>query len=268
MSEMLPVQKRSQIFGDDSSKTGHTYFVYGSLHVPQVRFRAVEQKLKLALGDYPHEIKWNETRYLNVNVAFLNALMDCWSSVSYRCIVVSSNQINQAQKAEGRALLRAKLVYVLLNRYARTTMHDEPEFYVTLDKDDFDPEVQEITLNRAFLRDHGGDHSAFKVRAENSKDHLMLQAVDLLTGAVAWVWNGGLADQPTSNAYRHRYTLASLIAKRTRIAGYKPKGQPAVPQGDVRTLGHYTVKQREKGFGIFHVDLTKSRHRKLANGSA
>lgn len=119
MIEMLPVQKRSQIFGDDSSKTGHTYFVYGSLHVPQVRFRAVEQKLKLALGDY-----------------------------------------------------------------------------------------------------------------------------------------------------RHRYTLASLIAKRTRIAGYKLKGQPAVPQGDVRTLGHYTVKQREKGFGIFHLDLTKSKHWKRANRSA
>jgi hypothetical protein len=44
-------QATGQIFGDDSSKTGHDYFVYGSLHVNQTRVRAVEQKLKDARGD-------------------------------------------------------------------------------------------------------------------------------------------------------------------------------------------------------------------------
>ena len=87
----------------------------------------------------------------------------------------------------------------------------------------------------------------------------MLQAVDLITGAVAWVWNGGLTDQPQSNAFKHRIRLATIISNRTRLAGFKKKGQPAVLQGDVRTLGHYTVKQRQKGFGIWLVDLTKSR---------
>ena len=162
---------RSQIFGDDSSKTGHDYFVYGSLHVAQNRFATVQQKLKDSLGDYPHEIKWNEARFTRVNVAFLNALMDSWSSLTYRCIVVPTWQINLAAKIDKRPLLRAKLIFMHLNTYAKTTLQDEPEFYVTLDKDEFDPEVQAITLNHTFLRDHGGDYSAFKVRGEESKDH-------------------------------------------------------------------------------------------------
>jgi len=80
---------------------------------------------------------------------------------------------------------------------------------------------------------------------------------------VAWVWNGGLTDQPTSKAYTHRFALADIISKRTRIAGFKKKGQPAVPQGDVRTLGQHTVKQKEKGLRIWLMDLTKSKLRNL-----
>lgn len=252
-----PRGTRSQIFGDDSSKTG-TYYVYGSLHVNQGQFHALDSDLQKVLANYPHEIKWSETRHLPIHVAFLKALFNRWPSWSYRCIVVPNTQIRQAAKGPERALLKAKLVYLLLNRYARSSLQEEPEFYVTLDQDEFDPEVQQITLNNAFLRDYGGDHSAFKVRAADSKDHALLQAVDLITGAVAWVWNGGLDSDLTTNANVHRHALASMIAKRARIAGFKMKGEPAVPQGDVRTLGRYTFHLHERGFRIFPVDLTKS----------
>ncbi len=97
-------------------KTDHVYFVYGSLHVNQTRFRAVERKLKDALGDYPHEIKWNETRYLATNVRFLNALMDCWPSLTYRCIVVPTAQIKVAAKMDKRPMLRAKLIFSFAER--------------------------------------------------------------------------------------------------------------------------------------------------------
>lgn len=266
MEQAQPKRSRSQIFGDDASKTG-TYFVYGTLLVGQRQFRAVDEALKAVLVDYPHEIKWSETRHLTVKVAFLSALMDRWPSLTYRCIVVPNTQIKQSVKGPDRAELKAKLVYKLLNGYAKTTLLDEPEFFVTLDKDEWDPEVQAITLNRAFLRDYGGNYTAFKVRAEHSHEHTMLQAVDLITGAVAWVWNGGLNDDLSTDANKHRLTLATLIAKRTRLPSFKPKGQPHIPQGDVRALGHYTVKQRQKGFRIFPMDLTKSVHWKGAKNT-
>lgn len=248
---------RSQIFGDDSSKTGR-YYVYGSLHVNQNQFRALDDDLRKVLDGYGHEIKWSETRHLEVHKAFLEALFGRWPTWSYRCIVVPNTQIKQAVKGPERALLKAKLVYLLLNRYARTTLQEEPEFYVTLDQDEFDPEVQQIALNNAFLRDNGGDHRAFKIRAADSKEHAVLQAVDLITGAVAWVWNGGLSVDLSTDANVHRLTVASIVAKRARIAGFKKKGEPPVPQGDVRTLGRYTFHLHERGFRIFPVDLTKS----------
>jgi hypothetical protein len=75
---------------------------------------------------------------------------------------------------------------------------------------------------------------------------------------VAWVWNGGL-EKNTTNAFAHHFMLAEIIARKARIASFKEKGMPRVPQGDVRALGRYTVKELEKGFRIWPVDLTKSK---------
>jgi hypothetical protein len=256
---------RALIFGDDSSKTGHAYFVYGSLICGESRLPAILKKLQNSLGDYYHEIKWNETRYLNINKRFAGALFDSWSSLSYRCIVVPTAQINDAVSPSERSLLRAKLVFTHLNTYVRTTGHDRPLFHATLDEDEFDPEVQKITLNHKFWRDHGGDYDAFEVvRAEKSKNDLMLQAADLITGAIAWVWNGGLEPASTSNSYVHRLTMASLIAARVRIPQIKKKSEIIVPQGDVRGLGYPTVQAHQKGFSIWKMDLARS---KAAQGS-
>lgn len=48
----------------------------------------------------------------------------------------------------------------------------------------------------------------------------------------------GWLSPPSYACANHRYAGTH--------GGVKFKGQPAAPQGDVRTLGHYTVKQREK----------------------
>lgn len=256
-----PPADRSLIYGDDSSKIGPKFFVYGSWQFSERRLAGIEKKLRHALGDYPHEIKWNETRHLAVNVRFLNALFESFTSLSYRCIVVPNRQIKEAASGSERALLRAKLVFTHLNTYRKNALLDRPKFYVTLDKDEFDPEVQAITLNRRFWKENGNEKGseAFEVRGEHSHEHLLLQAADLVTGAVAWVTNGGLETTNKSNAFVHRHTLATIIARRARLAAIKVEGLDTIPQGDVRLLGHQTVPWHERGFSIWHIDLTKGR---------
>lgn len=94
----------------------------------------------------------------------------------------------------------------------------------------------------------------------HSHESVMLQAADLVTGAVAWVSNGYLyPEKPDSAGYVHHRTLADLIAKKARLASFKRKGLARVPQGHVETLGWKTVKLLERGFAIWHMDLAKTK---------
>lgn len=246
------------IFGDDSSKGGLPFFVYGSFQCNESKLPKVMEKLQRAVDAYGHEIKWNETRNLAVNLRFLNALFESWTSLSYRCIVVRNKDINNAVPWKDRPRLRAKLVFTHLDTYRKSSPLAQPRFFVTLDKDEFDTAVQTITLNRRFWREHGGNEEVFSVVDCDSKSHLMLQAADIFTGAIAWIWNGGLERETVSNAHAHRLAVASLIAKRMRIPPRRIKGQITIPQGDVRCLGYSTVPAHEKGFSIWELKLAKS----------
>lgn len=248
------------IHGDDSSKAGLPFFVYGSIRVQEKDLPGVMDKIEKAIDGFDHEIKWNKARFLRENMKFVNALFDSFAKWDYRCIVVPNKSIADAVPWKERPLLRAKLVFTHLNTYARTTPKErKPRFDVTLDRDEFDMEVQQITLNRAFWRDHGGDHDPFTVKELDSHQHRMLQAADIITGAVAWVWNGGLVRDKDSNNFDHRHTIASLIAKRLGVSKRELKGGEVIPQRDVRGLGYTTVPARERSFSIWKVDLAKSK---------
>lgn len=256
MSE--PVMFR--IFGDDSSRTGLPYFVYGSIRVQEKDLPGVVAKIDKAMAGFDHEIKWNKARFLDDNVRFVNALFESFTKWDYRCIVVPNKSIADAVPWKERPLLRAKLVFTHLNTYVKTTPRaGKPKFHVTLDEDEFDMDVQQITLNRAFWRDHGGDYDPFTVEEMDSHKHVMIQAADIITGAVAWVWNNGLVRDKDTNNYAHRHTIASLVARRLGVAKRELKGGVVIPQRDVRGLGFTTIPAREKSFSIWMVDLAKSK---------
>jgi hypothetical protein len=142
----------------------------------------------------------------------------------------------------------------------RKSFPGRPRFDVTLDEDDFDPAVQKITLNRAFWNKYGGDYDMYeRIEGTKSKESLFLQAADIITGAVAWVSNDGLNAAIKGSNYDHRHAVASLIAKRAALASVKKKGQIVAQQRDVTTLGYPTVRVKERGFSIWHIDLARSR---------
>jgi hypothetical protein len=259
MTDLLPDATRTCIFGDDSSKSAKKFFAYGSIYFAESRRAAIEKKLRAALGRYEREIKWNEARDLVVVKRFVTALFDNWGSISYRCIVVPIHQIRQAAPSSQRPLLRAKLVFTHLDTFRRS-LPGKPRFDVTLDEDDFDPAVQQITLNRVFWNKYGGDYDMYeRIVGMASKQSLFLQAADIITGAVAWVSNDGLTAPIQGGNYNHRLAIASLIAKRAALAAVKKKGQIIAAQRDVRTLGYPTVRVKERGFSISHVDLARSK---------
>jgi hypothetical protein len=253
-----PNGDRIHIFGDDSSQTAHDYFVYGSIYLPESKLSYLQKRLKGALGTYVHEIKWNEARYLRENLKFVNALFDCRPAWSYRCIVVKSSEMKMSAGSNSALpRMRAKLIFTHLNTYARVFKHS-PEFAVTLDKSEHPPEVHQITLNRNFWKEHGGDYDAFKVRDEESDRSFLLQAADILTGAVAFVTNGGWE----TSTSKHRRTLAKFIASRAHLPAVRDVSKGVyIPANDPRTLGHRTIREREMGFAIWHVDLAKSKAR-------
>ena len=257
MMGLPPDPNRTCIFGDDSSKSAKKFFAYGSIYFPETRKAAIEKRLRAALGTYDHEIKWNEARDLVVVKRFVTALFD--SSISYRCIVVPMHQIRQAAPSRKRPLLRAKLVFTHLDTFRRT-FPGKPWFDVLLDEDDFDPEVQQITLNRNFWNKYGGDYDIYeRIRGMTSKDNLFLQAADIITGAIGWVSNDGLNAEIQGGNYDHRHAVASLIAKRAALASVKKKGQIVARQREVTTLGYPTVRVKERGFSIWHLDLAQSK---------
>jgi hypothetical protein len=259
-ADLCPDPTRTLIFGDDSSKSAKKFFAYGSIYFAEARRNSIERKLLAALGTYDREIKWNEARDLFVVKRFVNELFNHWTSISYRCIVVPIRQINQAAPSSKRALLRAKLVFTHLDTF-RKTFQGKPRFDVTLDEDDFDPAVQQLTLNRNFWNKYGGDHDMYeRIRGMASKENLFLQAADIITGAVAWVSNDGLDAPVKGGNYDHRHAVATLVAQRARLAAIKDRaGNIIVPQKDVRTLGHPTTRWLERGFSIWHVDLARSK---------
>ena len=263
MIVLQPNPDRTCIFGDDSSKSGKKFFAYGSLSFQEKRHDSLLKRLQAAVGDYDHEIKWNEARDLHIVKRFVNEVFNNWTSFAYRCIVVPIPQINQAAPSSKRSLLRSKLVFTHLDTYRRS-FPGKPQFDVTLDEDDFDPDVQRITLNYTFWNKYGGDYDMFeRIRVMASKDNLFLQAADIITGAIAWVSNDGLAAAIQGRNYAHRCEVASLVAKRAALSAIKKKGQTIVPQRDVRTLGYPTVKALERSFSIWHVDLARSKKKGL-----
>lgn len=250
-------------FGDDSSKSAKRAFAYGSIHFGESKKPAVKKKLETALGTYHHEIKWNEARDLKVVERFVNAVFD--SGVNYRCIVVPMSQMKQAApRKKERALLRAKLVFTHLDTFRRSYPKGS-RFDVVLDEDDFDPEVQKITLNYDFWNKYGGDYDIYeRIRGLSSKKCIFLQAADIITGAIAWVSNGGIDAEIQGGNYDHRHAVASLVAKRAALASTKKRGVIVAKQRSIETLGYPTVKELERGFSIWHVDLAKSKKHVLS----
>lgn len=83
----------------------------------------------------------------------------------------------------------------------------------------------------------------------------MIQAADVLSGAVAWVWN----KRYEKDASHHKRTLAAHVAMRAKLQPTKAAKTAGMKRGDVLTLGFQTLPHQEEGFAIWSMDFLKGK---------
>jgi len=262
-NELVPT--RLCIFGDESSHKGHHYLVYGTVSFNANRLSKIEERLRASIPEtHAFERKWNHKGFLGLYIKFVDQIFRCCNDfgLSFRCTVIDAHQANSPEyRSDEPETSLERYIYHHLRGYTRRTLAPEgTRFVVTLDESPLrrSAEVQAITLNRTYRRDSGNDFDIFESVVDGtSKENLMIQAADVLTGAVAWVWNKRYA---SSDASEHKKTLAAHIAKRARLPATGLLAKAGVPRGGVLTLGTPTLPHHEShGFAIWRMDFSKSK---------
>jgi hypothetical protein len=255
------------IVGDESSHKGHHYLVYGTIGFNASRQSKIEARLRASIPEtLTFERKWNHKGFLGLYLKFVDQIFACCNDLglSFRCTVIDAHQANSPEyRSDEPETSLERYIYHHLRGYARRTLApDTTRFVVTLDQSPLrrSAEVQAITLNHTFRRDSGKDFDIFESVVDGaSKENLMIQAADVLTGAVAWVWNERYASKDASE---HKRSLASHIAKRARLPATGIAAKAGAKRGDLLTLGTPTLPHHESnGFAIWKMDFSKSKHR-------
>jgi hypothetical protein len=162
-----------------------------------------------------------------------------------------------------------KYIYRQLLRYAEK--EENTRFHVVLDggrEEKFPPKQKLRMLNAGFRKESGLSYDPFlSVRTVVSHESRLVQAADVLSGAVAWVKN---------KRYNHRdkgwkkESLVELIATKAYLPSLhglaKERG---IPMGHYLTFDYGTLPAVDKrGFAIWDFDLTKAVHREQESLSA
>jgi len=261
------------IYGDESSQQKR-HIVYGTIACETADVPAVTADLDTAVGGYPRELKWHTLSRHDYEVyeRFTNTLFD-WirkrQKVRFRSIVVDAQKANYRDYANGdKDLGLQQFIFTLLYTYAQDHAKRAASISVYLDHREtkYPIELQRLCLNRRDKTEHGRANDLFVKMPPNiqSEDYRLVQAADLISGAVAFVTR---KDHRAEGAAKHAVDLASLIAWRAQLPVFDKQALHAgIKSGDIETLGlgmerHASVK----GVGIWHLDWGKQREIELRN---
>lgn len=259
--ETTDTSKYVFLFGDESSHRGDSKFlVYGLVSCPEET--AVVIKDRLAFPDFKHEFKWKRcASYIDAHKKFVNAIFDCIHSKQFRfeCIVVNRRHMDNARYNDSDSdLALEKYIY---RKLLNTALKAGPEvrFVVRLDKGrekKYPPENMELMLNSGYRKEHPQKfaHLPFRsVKVVESHRSRFVQAADVLSGAVAWVWNKRYDDKDKG---QEKESLAALVARRfdTQVTD-KLALHRGVKQKHYLSLGYQTLPNVEHGFSIWDFDL-------------
>jgi Protein of unknown function (DUF3800) len=260
MSNALPIS-HVHVFGDESShKANHNFMVYGTVSCDVRRLDAIKRVLEFP--NFYHEFHWKKSgSHLQQHKQFAGAIFDCIKQyrLRFRCIAVNARHMRHREFNQSDPDLGLeKYIFFQLLSYARDYKFGNARFYVTLDagrEDRFPPTHKKRMLNARYRKETGFDHDAFEiVDVTHSHESRLVQAADVLSGAVAWVWN-----KRYETGGEKKESLATYVAQRARLPIIHPLAKKAgVQSGHYLSLNYPTYAGTEKGFAIWDFDLRKT----------
>jgi Protein of unknown function (DUF3800) len=231
----------SDIYIDESSQTRHRFLVLGGIVVPTALVGAVNAEIvKCRFPELPFgEMKWTKVSrskleaYQRVVNAFFYA--DALKFCDFHSLVVDTHQLDHKRFNEGsREIGFNKEIYQLASKFAR--LYPDRLFHCYPDErptNQLPGDLRDI-LNHG--RRKSGDVRDWPFRRCHfrcSKQTLLLQLTDLLTGAIAYHINGHIDDPDASPAKRD---LARFVLDRAGVRN---------PNCDTSVRGKFTIWHRQ-----------------------
>lgn len=211
---------------------------------------AMEQTLSQHRQRATKEFHWNEltSHTLQLYKDVLSALIGftiTHHKMRYRALVVEMSKVDRSlDKYRSREALLAKFIFTLVFGFARQ-FGPNIKYYVWIDKradsvDDLEMDKRTLhSLNNEAKSKFGWDEGPFaSVRFVDSKKSRLIQAVDMITGAVAYETN---QKHRALDASQHRVALLRHVIDCTTL----------------KTLAEPTPRW-PFGFQIMHFDFTRA----------
>ncbi len=211
LPDKIHADKKIIAFCDESSQSGHRYFVLGAVYfIPTKPDESdlIIQKIEKKLADIKtkyrlmHELKWEkiptEGRYREGYKEFLRLFLENIGRIRFRCLVVDTVKypLNHKVYMGGDALTGYVKFYCTFLCDGLMKNKGDHFFEIIIDRysSDFNRgvEILEQTTNWRFMRKTNGVESYLEhcsISEGKAKDHNLLQLVDLLVGAISFVWN-------------------------------------------------------------------------------
>jgi hypothetical protein len=238
--------------------------VYGTVSCHEGQLGYIAKALEFP--DFHHEFHWKRSGFLDEHKLFASAIFHCMKrhGLKFRCIVVNTRHMKHREFNQSDPDLGLeKYIYRQLLRYALNNKNANSRFHVTLDagrEKRYPPEQKQRMLNLGYKKESSFTHSPFlSVGTMSSKDSRFVQAADVLSGAVAWVWNKRYTDLEKGVK---KEGLAQHIAAEAKLPVKHPLAiQRRVVPGHYLTLGYETYEFAERWISIWDFDLTREKRR-------
>lgn len=210
------------IYLDESSTSGQKWMVLGCLIVPTEKVSELVTSIRTVTHQHQTfgELKWTKVSRAKAALYFdvVNVVFDAIDAgdVQFHSLVIDTHQVNHGRFNNGsKEIGYNKFAYQLLSKAASRNSSFAP-FYVYMDDRNNALGLTELraTLNNTYSRDEcPGARPFHRVVFRDSKTTSVLQACDLLTGAIAFQRNGY---DKLQSAAPFKCALAMEIARRGR----------------------------------------------------
>ncbi|ABP66629.1 hypothetical protein Csac_1015 [Caldicellulosiruptor saccharolyticus DSM 8903] len=236
------------IYCDESSQNKNRYMIIGGLWVLYENLKEIEETIKQYRTQHNmySELKWGKVskgklveykKLVDIIFKFIGE-----KKMAYRCIVVDLSLMDNKKYNKGDEELGFyKMYYQLLLHYIN------PNYRYIIYPDDrknsykYRLQSLQIILNRGLRKKHKLDMDIVRhIEARKSHEVDLIQATDILTGAIGFHWNDMDKKEGASSAKKE---LALYIAQKAGLA----------------TLKSYHRKDCSMHFHIWYCDFKKSK---------